>query len=81
MFDTGHKLCVLFWRIESPLASSAALLAACRAGIDCLAVETGKADASNGFSRNGAGGARESSCRPRETENLLSIFAKAVPYV
>ena len=81
MFDTEHKPRVLFWRIESPLASSAALLAACRAGIDFLAVETGKAHASNGFSRNGAGGARESSCRPRETENPSSVFAKVVPYV
>jgi hypothetical protein len=63
------------------LAGSAVLLAACRAGTGFLAVETGKARASNGLSRNGAGGALESSCRPREAENPISIFAKAVHYV
>jgi hypothetical protein len=38
------------------------------AGIDFLSVETGKADASDRFRRNGIGGALESACGPRETE-------------
>src|SRR5258705_5193713 len=74
------KCHALFRRIESPLRIRWSFPPACR-GIDFLPIETGKARVSRGFRPNGTGGALESSCRPREAENPLAIFAKAAPYV
>jgi len=74
------KYRVLFRRIETTGEFGSTSCCLSRESTSSL-LRLEKSGASNAFRRNETGTALESSCRPRETENPLSIFAKVVPYV